>query len=156
MLLCAADVGSAFLHGYTKELVYTIAGPEWGEYAGCIMIAVQSVYCLKTSAAHFHEDLAQSLMKLGFVPSHADTDMWMCGSHHEYISTYVDDLLIMSRDPMSIVAKLEKEYGKLKGMGMPEYYLGGNISLHVFADGHTVIMTSVQTYSKEYARRLNH
>lgn len=26
----AADVGSAFLHGYTKELVYTKAGPEWG------------------------------------------------------------------------------------------------------------------------------
>ncbi len=43
--ICAADVGNAFLHGgYTKELVYTIAGPEWGNLAGCIMIVVWSIY----------------------------------------------------------------------------------------------------------------
>jgi len=35
--LCAADIGSAFLHGYTKELIYTRAGPEWGSLEGCLI-----------------------------------------------------------------------------------------------------------------------
>ena len=35
----AADIGNAYLHGITKELVYTIAGPEFGpELEGCLLI----------------------------------------------------------------------------------------------------------------------
>ena len=67
---CAADVGSAFLHGYTKELIYTIAGPEFGpEIEGCVMIVVKSIYGLKTSSAAFHEVLSDSLLKLGLNPA---------------------------------------------------------------------------------------
>jgi hypothetical protein len=38
--ICAADVGNVFLHRYTKELIYTRAGPKWGLLAGCILIIV--------------------------------------------------------------------------------------------------------------------
>jgi hypothetical protein len=88
LLICAADVGNAFLHGWTKELVYTIAGPEWGpELEGCIMIVERSIYGLKSSAAAFHEVLSDSLKALGFKPSKADFDLWIkdCGTH--YMST---------------------------------------------------------------------
>ncbi len=41
LLVCAGDVGNAFLYGKTKEKVYVIAGPEFGpEVAGKRMIIV--------------------------------------------------------------------------------------------------------------------
>ena len=40
------------------------------------------------------------------------------------IATYVDDLLVFSKEPMAIINELKKIY-ILKGVGEPEYYLGG-------------------------------
>ena len=42
------------------------------------------------------------------------------------IATYVDDLLVLSKEPMAIINELKKIH-ILKGVGKPEYYLGGNI-----------------------------
>jgi hypothetical protein len=47
-------------------------------------------------------------------------------SHYEYLSTYVDDILIWSKDTMAFIKSLEKTY-MLKIVGIPEYYLGGNV-----------------------------
>jgi hypothetical protein len=46
--------------------------------------------------------------------------------HHEYLATYVDDILIWSKDPMTVIKSLEKTYMQ-KSLGIPEYYLGGNV-----------------------------
>jgi hypothetical protein len=153
--MCAADVGSAFLHGYTRERVYTKAGPEWGPLAGCLMIVERSIYGLKTSAAAFHEVLAKSLLRLGFVPSRADSDLWIkdCDSHYEYICTYVDDLLVMSKDPMAIIRELQKEY-PLKGVGQPEYYLGGDVKAYQRSDGTMGVSTSAKTYIKRISEKV--
>jgi hypothetical protein len=39
-----------------------------------------------------------------------DSDVWMVGksSHYEYFATYVDDILICSKDPMAVMKALEK------------------------------------------------
>jgi hypothetical protein len=47
-------------------------------------------------------------------------------SHYEYLATYVDDILIWSKDPMAVIKTLEKTYMR-KSVGIPEYYLGGNV-----------------------------
>jgi hypothetical protein len=47
-------------------------------------------------------------------------------SHYEYLATYVDDILIWSKNPMAVIKLLEKTY-TLKRVGIPEYYLGGNV-----------------------------
>jgi hypothetical protein len=47
-------------------------------------------------------------------------------SHYEYLATYVDDILIWSKDPMAVKKSLEKAY-MLKNVGISEYYLGGNV-----------------------------
>jgi hypothetical protein len=47
-------------------------------------------------------------------------------SHYEYLDTYVNDILIWSKDTMAIIKALEKAY-MLKSVGIPEYYLGGNV-----------------------------
>ena len=126
---CAGDVGNAYLNSYTKEKIYLIAGPEFGpELAGKTLVIVKALYGLRTSAARFHEHLTDTLRKLGFTPSKADPNMFYkdAGDHYEYIATYVDDILVWSRDPMQVMKLLMKNY-TMKGVGIPEYYLGGNV-----------------------------
>jgi Reverse transcriptase (RNA-dependent DNA polymerase) len=61
---CACDIGNAFLYGKTKEKVYVTAGPEFGPtLCGKNLIINKSLYGLKTSAARFHEHLAESLLR---------------------------------------------------------------------------------------------
>ena len=38
MITWAADVGNAYLESYTKEKVYIVAGPEFNELQGCILV----------------------------------------------------------------------------------------------------------------------
>ena len=127
--LWAADVGNAFLHGINKEKLYIIAGPEFGpELVGKKLIIAKSLYGLKTAAARFHEHLSQKLRKMGFRPSKAEPNLWYkdMGTHYEYIATYVDDLMIASKNPQQIIKELEEDY-LLKGVGEPQYYLGGDV-----------------------------
>ena len=127
--VCAADVGTAFLYGRTTEKVYVIAGPEFGpNIAGKRMVIDKGLYGLRSSSARFHEHLSTKLRNLGYLPSKADSDFWYrdAGNHYEYLATYVDDILVYSRKPMETINELQKHY-ILKGVGVPEYYLGGNV-----------------------------
>jgi len=125
--VCAADISTAFLYGKTREKVYIVAGKEFGEHQGKQMIIEGGLYGLKTSAARFHESLSSKLRRMGFQPCKADFDLWMRPQrdHYEYVATYVDDVLVFSRDPMQIIEEIKEDY-ELKGIGRPEYYLGGN------------------------------
>jgi hypothetical protein len=86
------------------------------------------LYGLRTSAAIFHEHLSEPLLRLGFKKAKHDPDLGMVdkSSHYEYLATYVDDILIWSKDLMEVIKSLEKTY-MLKSVGIPEYYLGGNV-----------------------------
>jgi hypothetical protein len=42
----------------------------------------------------------------------------------------MDDILIWIKDPMAVIKPLEKTY-MLKSVGIPEYYLGGNLECRV-------------------------
>ena len=67
---------------------------------------------------------------MGYMPSKPDPNLWIkdVGTHYEYIATYVDDILIWSKDPMQIIDTLKCVY-ILKGVGIPEYYFGGNVEV---------------------------
>ena len=143
--VCAADVSTAFLYGKTREKVYVIAGKEFGIHAGKRMIVDRSCYGLKTSSARFHEELSAKLRSMGFTPSRTDYDLWIKpkGDHYEYVTTYVDDILVFSKDPMSIIEEIRKTF-MLKGVGKPEYYLGGNFHsvLEANDDDHNAHLSS--------------
>jgi Reverse transcriptase (RNA-dependent DNA polymerase) len=128
LMVCAGDVGNAFLYGKTREKVYVIAGEEFGVHKGKRMIIDRSLYGLRSSAARFHEHLSEKLRKMGFRPSKADPDLWYrkMGDHYEYIARFVDDVIAFSKDPMAIMKELEKNY-IMKGVGKPQYYLGGDV-----------------------------
>ncbi len=125
--LWTTDIGSAYLESYTKEKVYIVAGPEFGERHGHTLIIVRALYGLKSSGLRWHERLSDVLRDMGFVPSKAEPDIWMrdCGDHYEYIAVYVDDLMIASKDPSTLVKILTEQYKfKLKGNGPVSFHLG--------------------------------
>ena len=153
----AADVGNAYLYGTTNEKVFSIAGPEFGKYQGKKLVIRKALYGLKTSAARWHEALADTLQILGYFPCQAENDIWMKEKedHYEYICVYVDDLIIMARDPMKIIEKLKKISGySLKGVGEPEYYLGGDIKREENGKGHKKTILSAKTYIKNICKKI--
>jgi len=123
------DIGNAYLEAYTKEKVYFIAGKEFGPLEGHLLKIVKALYGLRTSGARFHEKLADTLRNMGFTPSLADPDLWIreAGDCYEYICVYVDDLMAIMKDPQKFFDTLKEKYNYiLKGVGPPEYHLGGN------------------------------
>ena len=126
--VCAADIGNAFLYGKSREKAYVVAGKEFGDMQGKPLIIDKGLYGLRSSSARFHEHLSTKLRSMGYKPSKADTDFWIkdCGDHYEYIATYVDDVLAFGKNPLATINELKKDY-ILKGIGKPEYYLGGDV-----------------------------
>ena len=123
------DIGNAYLEAYTKEKVYIIAGPEFGDRAGHTLIIDKALYGLRTSGARFHEKLADTLHDMGFTPCKSDPDLWMrdAGDVYEYVCVYVDDLMAIMKNPQEFFDTLTEKYKyKLKGVGDPSYHLGGD------------------------------
>ena len=124
-----ADVGNAYLEAYTDEKLCIMAGPEFKELQGNLLIMVKALYGTRSGGARWHDRLFDILQELKFKPSKADPDVWMRpepgGTCYEYIAVYVDDLAIAAKDPQAFCNELKKKYNlKLKGVGPLEYHLG--------------------------------
>lgn len=65
---------------------------------------------------------------MGYVPSLADTDVWMkdMGDHYKYVCVYVDDLIYAGKDPDGFYKALRDQGFTLKGVGHPEFFLRGD------------------------------
>ena len=64
-----ADVGNAYLEAKTKEKIYFgVAGSEFGELEGSIMIIHKALYGLRSSGLRWREKFADSLRDMGFFP----------------------------------------------------------------------------------------
>ena len=124
-----ADVGNAYLEAYTDEKLCIMAGPEFKELQGHLLIMVKALYGTRSGGARWHDRLFDILQELKFKPSKADPDVWMRpepgGTCYEYIAVYVDDLAIAAKEPQAFCNELKKKYNlKLKGVGPLEYHLG--------------------------------
>ena len=124
-----ADVGNAYLEACTDEKLCIIAGPEFKELQGHLLIMIKALYGTHSGGARWHDRLFDILQELKFKPSKADPDAWMRpepgGTCYEYITVYVDDLAIAAKDPQAFCNELKKKYNlKLKGVGPLEYHLG--------------------------------
>lgn len=72
--------------------------------------------------------MLDKLCHMGFTPSKRDSDMWIRdrGDHYKLIFTYLDDLLVWSRNEAEIINEIKEDF-QLKDVGPPDYYLGGNV-----------------------------
>jgi hypothetical protein len=125
--LWSTDIGNAYLEAYTAEKLFIVAGPEFGELEGHMLIISKALYGLRTSGLCLHKQFSQCLREeMGFKPCKAEPDIWMCwvDNLYKYIAVYVDDLCISSKDPKAITDMLTEQYGfKLKGTGPIDYHL---------------------------------
>ena len=124
-----ADVGNAYLEAYTDEKLCIIAGQEFKDLQGHLLIMIKALYGTCSGGARWHDRLLDILQELNFKPSKADPDVWMRpepgGTCYEYRAVYVDDLAIAAKDPQAFCHELKKKYNlKLKGVGPLEYHLG--------------------------------
>ena len=108
-----ADVGNAYLEAYTDEKLCIIAGPEFKELQGHLLIMIKALYGTRSGGARWHDRLFDILQELKFKPSKADPDVWMRpepgGTSYEYIAVYVDDLAIAAKDPQAFCNELKKK-----------------------------------------------
>ena len=89
------------------------------------------LFGLKTSAARWADTIS------------ADTGIWMRknGDKCDYQVVYVDDFIIAAADPMRIIKYF-------KGVGVPEYYVGGDVELKENKDGKSQIVISQMYVTK--------
>ena len=113
--LLAGDIQNVFLSAPTKERIFFYAGDEWKCDKDGIVVVVQALYGLKSSALQFRNYLANTLGNhLGFKSSLADPDVWFKPStapngfkYYSYILVYVDDILIVDKSPRIFMKQLE-------------------------------------------------
>jgi hypothetical protein len=159
----ATDIGNAYLEAETKEKVYIIAGPEFGERKDHVLIIHKALYGLRTSGLRWHEKFSVCLRKMGFEPCKAEPDIWMRrrGEFYEYVGVYVDDLAIVSKDPGAIVKTLQDEYKfKLKGTGTIAFHLGCNFGRDedgtLYLEPVKFIEKMVQNYERHFGAKPSH
>ncbi|KAL7570518.1 hypothetical protein ACA910_004294 [Epithemia clementina (nom. ined.)] len=160
--LWGADIGNAFLEAFTEEKIFIVAGPEFGDRKGHILIISKALYGLRTSGARWHDKLFDVMRDMGFTPSKNDPDIWMRpskdGKVYEYIAVYVDDLAIVAKDPAEICQILRDKFKfKLKGDGPLEYHLGCGYWRDpdgtLVADPKKYIETMMEWYEKEFGEK---
>jgi hypothetical protein len=88
----ATDIGNAYLEAKTNEKVYIIAGPEYGDLEGHLLIICKALYGLRSSGLRWHEGFSIALRAEGFVPCKAEPNILMRDNAelYEYIGVYVD------------------------------------------------------------------
>ena len=154
--LTSIDIGNAYLEAKTTEKVYTIAGPEFADDQGKIMIILQALYGLQSSGARWHEVLVDALRSMGWRNSECEPDVWYrdAGSHYEFVCVFVDDLLIASKRNEDIHDDIKRLF-TVKGGEFPSYYLGADLEyVEDPNDGRKVLTMSCKTYLKNVIPRI--
>ena len=108
------DIKNAYLEAFTDEKLYIVAGQEFEELEGYILIFLKALYGLKSSGKRWDEVIHSILKDMKLTPSKADPCIWlkkapnsMC---YEYIAVYVDDLCIAAESPSTIIDIFKTKY----------------------------------------------
>ena len=130
------DVLNAYITAPITEKVWTVLGPEFGNEAGKSAIIVRALYGLKSSGAAFRAHLASFMRQMGYTSCKADPDLWYKAEtrssdgsrYYAYILCYVDDILCIHDDPMTVLNRIN-DYMPLKpgSVGDPDIYLGAKL-----------------------------
>ena len=126
-----ADIGNAYLEAFTDEKLYIVAGPEFQEPEGYILIFLKALYGLISSGKTWAEVICGKLRGMKFTPSRADPCIWLRKALnlrcYEYVAVYVDDLRIAAESPSAIISIFKTKYHlKVKGDGKLNYHLGAD------------------------------
>jgi Reverse transcriptase (RNA-dependent DNA polymerase) len=162
----SADVQGAYLNAPCKEKVCTLCGPEFGpEKEGRYAIIEKALYCLRSSAFAWREDLSTTLeQSLGFSHCLADNDVWLRPAtkvngeeYYQYILVHTDDLLVIAENPIEILNQLDQHYVLKPGsIGEPKVYLGAEVGKYYLPNNpqRPVWYMASEKYCKEAIRNV--
>ena len=152
----ACDISNAYLYAPCREKIWFVGGKDTGEDQGKVLIVTRALYGLKSSGASWRNMLANTLEKdFGFIPTRADPDVYRKPAevdgvkYFEYICIYVDDVLVVSKDPKHWIERLGKIYEIKEGSdGPPDAYLGAQVGKQQLPDGRQAWFMSADKYIK--------
>jgi histone deacetylase 1/2 len=128
------DVQNAFLHGVLEEEVYMRQPPGFVDSAHPQHLCrlVKALYGLKQAPRAWHARLGSVLRRHGFVPSSADTSLFMLRRPDitMYLLVYVDDIIVVSSSHSAVgrlVHGLQSEFA-VKDLGSLRFFLGIEVS----------------------------
>jgi hypothetical protein len=137
MTVLTADIQNAYLHANCREKIYIIAGAEFGSNCGKTMVITKALYGLKSSGAAFRSLLAEQLDNIGYTASRGDPDVWLRPTmkgdrkYYEYVLVYVDDLLVVSFNPMQTMDELRQTFKFKEGsIKTPDSFLGAQLNIN--------------------------
>ena len=145
--LLPTDIVNAYLNAPTRERVYTTTGLEFGaKLQGQPVMIVCALYGLKSSGAAWHAHLAATLQAIEFLSSLADPDVWLCPAvkhdgfqYYEYLLVYVDDILVLSHNPVAVMKSLADYYRLKDGYEKSKHYLSAKVIEWRFPEDPTKI-----------------
>ena len=120
------------------------------------MLITCALYGFRWSGAKFRSFLGEALYYLGYVPTKADTDVWIilavkpCGfRYYETLLCYVDDVLSISDEPLKTMKGIQRTF-KLKDdkIAEPEDHLGASLDQMMISDGSNCWSMSLEKYVK--------
>jgi hypothetical protein len=149
-----AGIENAYITAPNAEKIYTVLGPEFGPDAENKAFVVRALYGLKSAGASFCNHLADCMQHLGFTPCLANPDLWMKAAEKEdgtayyaYVLIYVDDVMVIHHNAMSVLARLDKYFKmKLGLMGDPFMYLGATLKKMCLENGTKAWANSPEKY----------
>ena len=136
--ILACDVTNAYLNAPCRKKVWFVGGKDTGEDFGKVCVVEGALYGLKSSGASWRNMLAETIVHdLGFEPTRADSDVYRRPAekdgfeYYEYIFVYVDDVLVLSKDPRCWINRLQAVYEiREDTIHPPEIYLGAMTGRH--------------------------
>ena len=124
------DVNNAFLNGELTETVYMMQPPGFKDLSKPTHVCrlQKAIYGLKLAPRAWYTALKNAILQHGFHSSKADSSLFIYsqGSIISYFLVYVDDLVIIGNNSIS-VASIIKQLGAkfyLKDMGLLHFFLG--------------------------------
>jgi histone deacetylase 1/2 len=128
-----------FLHGVLEEEVYMKQPPGFESSANPNYICRldKAIYGLKQAPRAWYSRLSSKLHTLGFVPSKADTSLFLFDKSGitMFLLIYVDDIVVTSSSDAAILAllhNLSNDFA-LKDLGNLHFFLG--LEVHRQSDG---------------------
>jgi hypothetical protein len=150
------DVSNAFLHGFLTEDVYMQQPPgfEDARFPSHVCKLQRAIYGLKQSPRAWYARLSARLFQLGFLPSKADTSLFIYNQRgvQIFMLVYVDDIVIAGSTAAvvdGLVRSLSNTF-PIKDLGTLEYFLGLEVSYN--SGGMTLVQ---RKYALDLLHRVN-
>ena len=110
------NVLNAYITAPITKKVWTMLGPEFGPNQGRSDVIVGALYGLHSAGAAFGAHLVSCMCQLGYTACKADPDLWLKAMtrpdngtrYYAYILCYIDNILCIHHDAMSVLNNLSK------------------------------------------------